>query len=196
MWCKLAAQEDSHQSHEDYTCYGSHRATHVPSTRESIDGPQDGPPSRPRAGAVTWSQLPLAIDPSTVTIEAKDQEQLHLLRLWEQCDEAMYTREALEARYANRSHGGVWKLLNMWWEAAMASNSGKYLMPKVAYVAAYVRVFARRRFLSRRRCHRRCPRRGVNRVRSIQACAHSRRCTRARAMEPTADHIEDRRKKI
>ena len=22
-------------SHEDYTCYGSHRATHVPSTRES-----------------------------------------------------------------------------------------------------------------------------------------------------------------
>ena len=86
------------------------------------------------------SQLPLAIDRSVVTIEAKDQEQLDHLHLWEQGDEALYTREALEARYANRSHDGVWKLLNLWWEAAMASNSGKDRMPKAAYVAVYARI--------------------------------------------------------
>ena len=79
---------------------------------------------------------------SGVAFSVESEETLRKLRLWEQGDEEMHTREALEARYQNRSHPGVWYWLNVWWAMAMTEvdahlHSG---MPKHAYVTLYVGV--------------------------------------------------------
>lgn len=55
----------------------------------------------------------------------------------------MYTREALEARYANRAEPAVWHALNRWWALAMEQNDmdpESQSMPKGVYIALYVRV--------------------------------------------------------
>ena len=77
------------------------------------------------------ADLPLALASagSTTTLSVKSQEELANMRLWEQGDEAMYTREALEARYSNRSDKRVWEELNLWWEAAMAYGAPPPLPP-------------------------------------------------------------------
>ena len=100
------------------------------------------------------SELSLAVahgKVSGVAFRVESEEALKKLRLWEQGDEAMHTREALEARYQNRSHPGVWHWLNVWWTTAMvdvdikhsAAGAGTHQpsgMPKHAYVSLYVRV--------------------------------------------------------
>ena len=84
------------------------------------------------------SELPLAVgkESGRVVLSAQSEAELANLRLWEQGDEAMYTREALEARYANRSDKMVWQHLNTWWVTAMAhcGLAETASMPKHAYM--------------------------------------------------------------
>ena len=47
--------------------------------------------------------LPLALDRTYVKMEVEAAEDLAKLRMWEQGDDALYTRQALEERYANRT---------------------------------------------------------------------------------------------
>lgn len=66
------------------------------------------------------SELPLAIAMGgSVATKVESEEALGSMKLWEQGDEALYTREALEARYRNRSDKRVWKWLDIWWTTAM-----------------------------------------------------------------------------
>ena len=69
------------------------------------------------------SELPAAMT-GGVTMQVQSQEELKNLRIWEQGDANLYTREALEQRYANRSHKDVWNYLNIWWTSAMV-NAGE-----------------------------------------------------------------------
>ena len=94
------------------------------------------------------SELPVAVQREAankkgVQLEVASAAELESLRLWEQGDAMMYTREALEQRYANRSHKEVWKYLNVWWHTAM-SHAGEDPelggMPKTVYVNLYVRI--------------------------------------------------------
>lgn len=79
-----------------------------------------------------------------VAFSVENEQELRKLRLWQQGDEEMHTREALEARYRNRSHPGVWHWLNEWWKAAMGEvveqTASDPPLPKNAYVAVFVRV--------------------------------------------------------
>ena len=88
------------------------------------------------------SELPLAISRERVTTKVEGEEELRKLRLWEQGDESMYTREALEQRYRNRADKLVWRYLNIWWATAMAHGKLQVTdeMPKSVYVDLYVNV--------------------------------------------------------
>ena len=87
------------------------------------------------------SELPVALA-GEVVMTADSADVLSQLRLWEQGDASMYTRDALEARHRNRSDPQVWKYLNAWWCVAMGSAkpSMDAIMPKEVYVGMYVRV--------------------------------------------------------
>ena len=56
------------------------------------------------------ADLPIALarESGKVTMSVEDEQRLAGLRLWEQGDEEMYTRENLEKRYRNRSNKQVW----------------------------------------------------------------------------------------
>ena len=68
------------------------------------------------------AELPLACgkESGSVAISVESEAALANLRLWEQGDAALYSRESLEARYSNRSDHAVCKQLNTWFDLAMA----------------------------------------------------------------------------
>ena len=72
-------------------------------------------------------------------------EALEKLRKWEQGDKSMYSIEALEARYKNRTNKEVYRYLSIWWASAMALESQfgsphATVMSKAVYVTIYIRV--------------------------------------------------------
>ena len=89
------------------------------------------------------SELAMLNTPGGVTTQVHSREELASLRIWEQGDANLYTRSNLERRYANRTHGEVFRYLNKWWASAMASaglRPDAAHMPKHVYVELYVRV--------------------------------------------------------
>ena len=80
------------------------------------------------------------IDRSAVSVTATSAEELASLRLWEQGDEALYEREALAARYANRSNPEVWRILNQWWWVTLTQSRGEASQPPSAPRAAYLQM--------------------------------------------------------
>ena len=89
------------------------------------------------------SELSLAFDKSRATLSVESEEALKNLKLWEQGDEALYTRENLEARYRNRSDPDIFRALTEWWEFAMLLSGGDPEAPsmtKAAYISIFVRV--------------------------------------------------------
>jgi hypothetical protein len=85
------------------------------------------------------SELPLAMGrvSANVKLEVKSDEELKEMKLWEQGDASLYSVENLEKRYANRSHKGVWKYLNLWWDTALTSSglpADSPTMPKQVYI--------------------------------------------------------------
>ena len=72
-------------------------------------------------------------------------EALEKLRKWEQGDKSLYSIEALEARYKNRTNKEVYRYLSIWWASAMALESQfgspqATVMSKAVYLTIYIRV--------------------------------------------------------
>jgi len=76
----------------------------------------------------------------TVTLEVQSQEQLQQLHKWEQGNTAMYSAEAVEARYKNRTNKEVHRELNMWWDSALAhfGSPDATVMCRDMYLKMYV----------------------------------------------------------
>lgn len=85
-----------------------------------------------------------------VVTEVESNEHRATLRLWQQGDEALQTREALEERWRNRSDPEIWRVLNQsWWttaqtsleaEAGGASFDEFEEIPREAYVGILMRM--------------------------------------------------------
>ena len=87
------------------------------------------------------AELPLAVDRMTCVLSVERQSELDCLRLWEQGDAAMHTREACAQRYANRTNKEVWRWLNKWWDSAMEDEpEDEELMREHVYVAVMMNV--------------------------------------------------------
>ena len=86
--------------------------------------------------------LEMAREAGKINLTVESEAALKQLRLWEQGDEELYTREALEARFSNRTDKQVWKYLNVWWETSLhhAGLRVDQEMPKQTYVDLYTRL--------------------------------------------------------
>ena len=75
-----------------------------------------------------------------LTLEVQSQEQLQQLHKWEQGNTAMYSAEAVEARYKNRTNKEVHRELNMWWDSALAhfGSPDATVMCRDMYLKMYV----------------------------------------------------------
>ena len=75
-----------------------------------------------------------------LTLEVQSQEQLQQLHKWEQGNTAMYSAEAVEARYKNRTNKEVHRELNMWWDSALAhfGSPEATVMCRDMYLKMYV----------------------------------------------------------